>query len=187
MFTLGGPGSGKGTQCKLLAAALHMQHLSAGELLRTAVATGSPQANTITTCINQGLIVPAQITIALLKAEMLRLGEKQIYLIDGFPRNKDNFDQWFSSVTEADVAAALHFRVSDTELRRRLVARNEGRSDDTPSGIEKRINTYHHDTAHALTLFASRNIPVIDINGEGEIQQVSTRAQIAVKTALGIK
>lgn len=186
LFTLGGPGSGKGTQCRLLAAALHMQHLSAGELLRRAVVTGSPQAPTITACLDQGSIVPAQITIALLRSEMQRLGSVPVYLIDGFPRNKDNFDQWFSTVTEAKIAGVLHFQVPDAELRRRLLARKEGRSDDTPAGIEKRIATYHHDTTQALTLFSARSIPVINVNGEGEVREVSARAQVAVQRALGV-
>jgi len=187
LFTLGGPGSGKGTQCRLLASALHMQHLSAGELLRRAVVTGSPHAPTITACIDQGTIVPAQITIALLRSEMQKLGTLHTYLIDGFPRNRDNFDQWFATLPEANVAAVLHFQVSDKELRRRLIARNEGRSDDTPAGIEKRIATYHHDTAQALTLFATRNIPVVNINGEGEVGEVSHRAQAAAQKALDLK
>jgi len=184
LFTLGGPGSGKGTQCKLLAAALSMKHLSAGALLRQAVATGSPHAPTITACLDQGSIVPAQITIALLRSEMQKSGSVPVYLIDGFPRNKDNFDQWFFTVTDAKVAAVLHFKVSDSELRRRLLTRNEGRSDDTIPAIEKRIATYHHDTAQALTLFSARKIPVMNIDGEGEIGLVTVRAQLAVRTAL---
>lgn len=187
LFTLGGPGSGKSTQCKLLASALHMQHLSAGELLRRAADTGSPDALTIAICMDRGTIVPAHITLALLRSEMQKLGPRHTYLIDGFPRNRDNFNQWFATVPEANVAAVLHFKVSDRELRQRLMFRSDGRSDDTLLSIEKRITTYHHETAQALTLFAARSIPVVNIDGEGTVRDVSYRVQAAAQKALGLK
>lgn len=186
LFTLGGPGSGKGTQCKALSRRLDMWHLSAGELLRRAQAAKGPQAPVITACIDEGRIVPAEITIGLLRQEMLRLGTQRFFLIDGFPRNRDNFMQWFALMSDVRVAAVLHFVCSDDVLRQRLARRNEARSDDNPEAIEKRIAIYHTQTAEGLALFKERRIDVLDVDGEGPVDTVTDRAEAALKAILAL-
>ena len=186
LFTLGGPGSGKGTQCKLLSQRLQMQHLSAGELLRRAVTQRKQEAGVIERCIAEGKIVPAEITISLLR-EAMGHESTQVFLIDGFPRNKDNFDQWFQRMTDVQVAGVLHFLCSDSVLRLRLSLRKEGRSDDIPEQIEKRIATYHSETAEALKLFKVKKIPVLDVNGEGAVETVCSRAEDALRRTLGLQ
>lgn len=73
VFVLGGPGSGKGTQCTRLAKEKGFIHLSAGDLLRAEAATGSSTADLINGHIKNGTIVPFQVTIDLLKKAMVRL------------------------------------------------------------------------------------------------------------------
>ncbi|KAJ1624566.1 adenylate kinase-domain-containing protein, partial [Pavlovales sp. CCMP2436] len=88
IFVLGGPGSGKGTQCALLAKRHGFAHFSAGDLLRDEVASGSAEGRAIREMIKEGKIVPAQTTIDLLQKAMR--GRAGPYLIDGFPRSMDN-------------------------------------------------------------------------------------------------
>jgi hypothetical protein len=99
IFVLGGPGSGKGTQCALLAQRHGFAHFSAGDLLRDEVASGSAQRQAVQAMMNEGKIVPAEVTIGLLrKAIASRAGP---YLIDGFPRSMDN-----ATAYEKEVRAA---------------------------------------------------------------------------------
>jgi hypothetical protein len=107
IFVLGGPGSGKGTQCALLAERHAFAHFSAGDLLREEVASGSEHGQMIQALMTEGKIVPAQVTIDLLsKAMGTRPGP---YLIDGFPRSMDN-----ATAFEEQVAARATPRSAGT-------------------------------------------------------------------------
>ena len=91
-FVLGGPGGGKGTQCSLLVEREGFVHLSAGDLLRAERDTGSADATLINDLINAGAIVPVKITVQLIKKAMQKAGwAKKRFLIDGFPRNEENY------------------------------------------------------------------------------------------------
>lgn len=69
VFVLGGPGSGKGTNCAKITADFGFVHLSAGDLLREEKASGSELAKMIDTYIREGKIVPAEVTVRLLKMQ----------------------------------------------------------------------------------------------------------------------
>ena len=94
-FVLGGPGVGKGTQCAKLVQQYNFVHLSAGDLLRAERDSGSAQAELINTTIKEGKIVPVAITCQLIKNAMESHGwAAKRYLVDGFPRNEENFTGW---------------------------------------------------------------------------------------------
>lgn len=96
VFVLGGPGSGKGTQSSLIQKKFRFKHLSAGELLREEKKRPSSEyGSTIEKIILEGKIVPSFITTSLLKAAIKESQkEYQYFLIDGFPRNKENLLKW---------------------------------------------------------------------------------------------
>ena len=100
-FVLGGPGSGKGTVCSKLVKEHNFVHLSAGDLLREERDSGSPEAELINSIILEGKIVPVEITVNLIKKAMQKAGwfDKK-FLIDGFPRNNDNYEGWISVMGE---------------------------------------------------------------------------------------
>ncbi len=82
---LGGPGSGKGTNCARIVEHFGYVHLSAGDLLRAERASGSKLADMINTYIAEGKIVPADVTVRLLREAMEKSGSNK-FLVDGFPR-----------------------------------------------------------------------------------------------------
>lgn len=90
---LGGPGSGKGTQCSKIVEVFGYIHLSAGDLLREERQSGSELAEMINTNIKEGKIVPAEVTVGLLRTAMEKSGATK-FLIDGFPRDADNLSCW---------------------------------------------------------------------------------------------
>lgn len=94
-FVLGGPGSGKGTNCANLVRDFGYIHLSAGDLLREEMKTGSKEAKFIKETLNDGRCVPVEISCNLVKKAMEKNGwAKKQFLIDGFPRNEDNRIGW---------------------------------------------------------------------------------------------
>ncbi|KVI00561.1 Adenylate kinase [Cynara cardunculus var. scolymus] len=89
VFVLGGPGSGKGTQCANIVEHFGYTHLSAGDLLRAEIKSGSENGTMIQNMISEGKIVPSEVTIKLLEKAIVE-NENDKFLIDGFPRNEEN-------------------------------------------------------------------------------------------------
>ena len=96
----GGPGSGKGTQCANIVRDYGFVHLSAGDLLREEVASGSEEGKEIDAMMKEGKIVPQEVTIRLLKKAMAKASSKK-FLIDGFPRKLDQAETFENEVGRA--------------------------------------------------------------------------------------
>lgn len=118
IFILGGPGSGKGTQCKkIIDTFSDFVHLSAGELLRDAKNSGSTAGELIQKCMMEGSIVPAEVTVGLLKEAMIKFGwEKKRFLVDGFPRNDENYNAWFRILPDLHVECCLFLNCEDVKF-----------------------------------------------------------------------
>ncbi|KAI8915632.1 hypothetical protein EDD86DRAFT_196494 [Gorgonomyces haynaldii] len=142
IFVLGGPGAGKGTQCSKLVKDLGFVHLSAGDLLRAErQREGSPYGELINQYIKDGLIVPMEITIALLHQAM-KSSPSERFLIDGFPRKMDQALKFEEAVCESKFT--LFFDCPEEEMLKRLLKRGEtsGRVDDNIESIKKRFQTF---------------------------------------------
>ena len=155
VFVLGGPGSGKGTQCTRIKEYFGYEHLSAGDLLRAEKETGSEVAEMINTYIKEGKIVPAEVTVGLLKSAMQKSKGRK-FLIDGFPRSKDNLDTWYQVMgDEFSLQMVLVFDCPEEVLQERLLDRGKtsGRSDDNLASIKKRFKTFHQQSEPVIAEF----------------------------------
>jgi UMP-CMP kinase len=166
VFVLGGPGSGKGTNCSKIVENFGYVHLSAGDLLREERNSGSVLAEMINTFIAEGKIVPAEITVRLLRAAMQKAGKTK-FLVDGFPRDMDNLNCWESSMGDiADVQFLLFLDCPQAIMLDRLLERGKtsGRNDDNEESIKKRFKTYEDSTR-----------PIIDhFRGMGKVRDVDS-------------
>ena len=98
-FVLGGPGSGKSTNCKRIAEAQGFRHISVGQLRRQEAAKASSKyGDAINKCLDYGDIIAADVAIEMLEEEMKRDWGKKTFLIDGFPRNLDQLKAWQSTL-----------------------------------------------------------------------------------------
>jgi len=86
---MGPPGSGKGTQSAILSEKLGINTYSAGELLREAAASGTPEGNAIKEIIDKGNLVPAEYIVGRIEAKVKEPENRKGYIIDGFPRTLD--------------------------------------------------------------------------------------------------
>ncbi|CAM6097992.1 unnamed protein product [Calypogeia fissa] len=161
IFVLGGPGSGKGTQCARIVDNYGFLHLSAGDLLRAEIKSGSPNGNMIQAMIKEGKIVPSEVTVKLLEKAMNE-SENDKFLIDGFPRNEENRAA-FENVTGIAPEFILFFDCPEEELERRLLGRNEGRVDDNIETIRKRFK-----------VFLESSLPVIEYyDNIGKVRKIN--------------
>ncbi|CAD8087861.1 unnamed protein product [Paramecium primaurelia] len=173
-FILGGPGSGKGTQCELLSKNLKYVHLSAGQLLRNAIKNNSEHKSTIENCINNGGIVPSHVTINLLDKAIFEDISSDTFLIDGFPRNYENMENWIALMdNKINFKSVIHILCSRTTMIQRITERSKtsGRSDDNIQTLEKRFITYQNDTYKIIEHYRNKN-QLIEINGDNSIEIV---------------
>lgn len=155
VFVLGGPGSGKGTNCSKIVEEFGYVHLSAGDLLREERNSGSELAEMINNFIAEGKIVPAEITVRLLRAAMEKSGKNK-FLVDGFPRDIDNLKCWEENMTDICHVQFLLFLDCPQEIMLgRLLERGKtsGRNDDNEESIRKRFKTYEESTRPIIDHF----------------------------------
>jgi UMP-CMP kinase len=172
LFVLGGPGSGKGTNSQRIAEERGWGHISAGDCLRAEQErAGSEHGGLIRRCIEEGTIVPVEVTCALLQRAMSEDQRRQRrFLIDGFPRSLENLLGWRSAVgSDVDVAGVLFFDCPEAELEQRLLlrGRSSGRADDNRASIRKRFLTFERETRPVVDLFRSEARAASSVAGQG--------------------
>ncbi|KAL7719410.1 UMP-CMP kinase [Entamoeba marina] len=160
IFVLGGPGAGKGTQCKFIVEKFPITHLSAGDLLRGAINSGSEDGDLIAQLIKEGKIVPPEITVKLL-LDAMRADKNQVFLIDGFPRNEENKDCWFKYAEKEQIKTSMCMCIDASKevMAKRILKRSydSGRIDDNTQSMLKRFDTYERETCPVLNFFESVN------------------------------
>eukprot|EP01117_Protostelium_nocturnum_P013561 TRINITY_DN506_c0_g1_i1.p1 TRINITY_DN506_c0_g1~~TRINITY_DN506_c0_g1_i1.p1 ORF type:complete len:242 (-),score=110.76 TRINITY_DN506_c0_g1_i1:63-788(-) len=173
VFVLGGPGAGKGTQCENIVKKYEFVHLSAGDLLRAEMNSGSSNGDMISAMIKEGKIVPSVVTVRLLDEAMKKSGKNK-FLIDGFPRNQENNQSWEKEMGDkVDFKFVLFMECPEEVLEERLLKRgvNSGRSDDNIESIRKRFFTFKESTIPIKEYYQAKNQSV-SIDGNRTIDQV---------------
>ncbi|XP_061377187.1 adenylate kinase isoenzyme 1 isoform X2 [Danaus plexippus] len=170
VWVLGGPGSGKGTQCEKIIAKYGFTHLSTGDLLRAEVKSGSERAKTLTAIMERGELVPNDIVLDLLKEAMVaKAGEARGFLIDGYPREKSQGIAFESAI--APVTVIIYFEASPETLTKRLLGRavSSGRSDDNEDTIKLRLKTFLENNDQVLAQYPDK---LRRINAEDSVDAV---------------
>jgi UMP-CMP kinase len=181
VFVLGGPGSGKGTQCDLLTKRLPgpWVHLSAGDLLRAERkrAQTSTLGALIEERISNGQLVPSTVTCRLIQNAMEENQKTKgitKFLVDGYPRGLENKTVWEQQVENATIEFVLFLDCPEEVLTGRLLERGQssGRSDDANIDvIRKRFRTYQNETAPIVQEY-ERQGKVVRIPADRPVEEV---------------
>ncbi len=180
LILFGPPGVGKGTQAMRLAASHNLIHISTGDILRAAIAEGSPLGVTAKTFVESGGLVPDDIIIGLVR-EVLESKPPSIgFLLDGFPRTLDQasaLDDLFHSLGIAEVQIVM-LAAPEQELIDRMVKRGleQGRKDDTAETIRHRLEVYNAQTEPVKSYYDERR-GVTLVDGLGTMDDVTARIQ----------
>lgn len=198
---LGAPGAGKGTQAARLCAARGLAHLSTGDMLRAAVADGTPAGKQAQEFMDAGQLVPDEVVFGVL---FERLAQAQDgYLLDGFPRNVAQAEELDRRLAESGepIELAVVVDVPDERLVARLTGRRvcascgnthhiefmppakEGvcdacggelqqRSDDTEAVARDRLEVYHQTTAPLIDYYNARDL-LASVDGDGPVDRVT--------------
>lgn len=145
IWVLGGPGSGKGTQCVKIVEKFGYTHISSGDLLRAEVASGSDLGKSCEAIMKSGSLVPTGVIMDLMKKAILEaVPTSKGYLIDGLPRELGQAKIFEEEISPC--ALVLNFEVSDETLKARLLERGKGSGRVDDQNIETilaRIETFH--------------------------------------------
>ncbi|KAH9305555.1 hypothetical protein KI387_009959, partial [Taxus chinensis] len=184
VFVLGGPGSGKGTQCARIVEKFGFTHLSAGDLLRAEINSGSENGAMIQNMIKEGKIVPSEVTVKLLQRAM-RESENDKFLIDGFPRNEENRAA-FELVTGIVPEFILFFDCPEEEMERRLLSRNQGRVDDNIETIRKRFKVFIESSVPVVNYYGTKG-KVRKIDATGSIENIFDGIRVLFEPFVQVK
>ncbi len=173
ILILGPQGCGKGTQAALLAKKLSIPQLSMGQLLRETAKGMGPLADEIRAIQKAGNLVPDKIAIQVLDVRLKQPDTKLGYILDGFPRNKEQF-QAFEKYASPSIVLVIEVppEVSLPRLMKR--AEQEHRNDDTPEIIQKRLKIYEEDTRPMIRNYEDRGL-VRFVDGVGSVEEVADR------------
>ena len=157
------PGAGKGTQGVVIASHFAIPHIATGDLLRDHVARGTELGASVKSFLDQGELVPDEVVLDMVR-ERLETMDGDGWVLDGIPRTMEQAKALYEIAVGLDMTAdvALHLKVQDDELVRRLLARavSSGRTDDTEDVIRHRLALYYEVTHPILDWYGERGILV---------------------------
>ena len=184
LVLFGPPGAGKGTQSEFLVNHYNLVHLSTGDVFRYNIKSGTALGNLAQSYMDQGKLVPDDVTISMLQAEVEKHSEAEGFIFDGFPRTTaqaEALDAFLTSRGDS-IETMLSLEVEESELKKRLLTRSvtSGRADDADEAvIQKRINVYHAETAPVADFYKALG-KFKSINGLGSVDEITNRLVKAI-------
>ena len=183
LVLLGAPGSGKGTQATRLKEHLQVPHVSTGDLLRAEVKAGSPLGLQAKEVMARGELVSDEILLGMLEDRFSREDMANGFILDGYPRNLAQagaLDALLERIGQP-MDAAIQLEVDNELLIDRLAGRAqaEGRADDNPESVRKRLQVYDEQTAPVIGYYRDAGtLRVVD--GVGTLDEVFARILAAL-------
>jgi adenylate kinase len=178
LVLFGAPGSGKGTQATRLKERLGVPHISTGDLLRGEIKAGTELGNKAKGLMEAGQLLPDDIMLGIIEHRLSEADAKPGFILDGYPRNlaqADALDTVLARIGQPlDVVVKLD--VPDEAIIGRCEVRfeKEGRADDNPDTVKKRLGIYADQTAPVADFYRQRGkLQVVD--GVGELDDVTQR------------
>jgi adenylate kinase len=175
LILFGPPAAGKGTQAKRLVETRAMVHLSTGDMLRAAIASGSDLGRRVESIMAHGELVTDDIVISLIEERLPALEGTGGAIFDGFPRTLAQAESLDAMLASHDrrVDLVIRLEVDDGALLERVAGRfaQSGRPDDNPQSFAKRLATYNRDTAPLLPYYRGQR-KLAEIDGMASVEAV---------------
>jgi len=175
LILFGPPAAGKGTQAKRLVETRGMVHLSTGDMLRAAIASGSALGKRVEGIMARGELVTDEVVISLIEQRLPQLEGTGGAIFDGFPRTlaqAEALDAMLAS-HQRQVDVVIRLKVDDEALKARVAGRfaQSGRPDDNPQSFAKRLAAYNRDTKPLLPYYEAHG-KLVEIDGMASIDAV---------------
>lgn len=174
LIIIGAPGSGKGTQAKLIQKHFGLRHFSTGAQIRQEIAAGTEVGLQAKDCVEKGQLVPDDLINKIVEKAILEDHEGIIF--DGYPRSivqEETLDQLLSKHHEAPIRAFIYLDVRKELLLERVLERGKisGRADDTPEVFEDRYKAYLAETEPLVESYRKKGI-LVEVDGNDTIENI---------------
>lgn len=183
LLLLGPPGAGKGTQGAILAQRLGLPKFATGDLLRDAVRRGTPLGLQARAVMESGALVSDEIIMGVMKDELAKPASRDGVIFDGVVRTIPQAEglAGLLSGLGRQLDHVLFFDVTDDEILSRIDRRRvtEGRADDDPVAVQRRLEAYRQQTAPVLAWYEGRN-GVIRIPAVGAVDEIADQVRAAI-------
>jgi len=175
---LGPPGSGKGTQAKLLGKRLGVPAISTGDMLREAVRLETGLGLRARSIMEAGELVPDDVVVGLIRERIGRADAARGFVLDGFPRTVEQaraLDRMLED-NGTPLDAVVNLAVPEATLLERLIGRaeQEGRSDDRPETIRERLRVYGEKNDPLVAFYEAAGL-LTRVDGLGPVDDVTVR------------
>jgi adenylate kinase len=183
---LGPPGSGKGTQTRMLAQRLAIPGISTGDILRAAVRDRTTLGVQAKSVMEAGELVPDDLMIELIRERLSQTDARNGFILDGFPRTVDQARALERLLAETGngrgLRSVINLSVPEPVLVDRLRGRSaeEHRSDDRPETILERLRVYHSKTEPVVGFYRERGL-LTDVDGIGDVDEIAQRIERALR------
>jgi adenylate kinase len=177
ILLLGPQGSGKGTQAKLISKTYGVPQIATGDMIREMKELDIPVGREVKAVYDAGELVDDDLMIRLIEGRLDRGDTLPGFVLDGFPRNMAQAEALDELLRELgrDVDVVFDFQIADRDtLLERMLKRaaEEGRSDDTPEAIRRRLELYEQETAPLVEYYRTTRGNVVGIHADRPIEQV---------------
>ena len=177
ILVLGPQGSGKGTQAQRIKATYGIPHIATGDMLREMRELGTPVARELRAVLDRGDLVNDELMIDLIRERLSRGDTLGGFVLDGFPRTMPQAEALDELLRELgrDLDVVFDFQVPEREVvLERLLARaaSEGRSDDTPEAIQRRLELYDRETAPLVEYYRTHQANVVGVHADRTVDEV---------------
>lgn len=183
LVLLGPPGSGKGTQATRLKDELQIPHISTGDLLRAEVAAGSELGLAAKEVMARGELVSDEILLGMIRSRLSREDVANGFILDGYPRNVAQANALEALLADINqpLQAVVQLDVANELLVERIAgrAKAEGREDDNPESVRKRLQVYSDSTAPVIGFYEGRG-SLAKVDGVGSLDEVFARIMAAL-------
>jgi adenylate kinase len=197
IILLGPPGAGKGTQAQLLVQRYGIVQLSTGDMLRAAVAAGTPVGLKAKEIMANGGLVPDEVVVGIISDRIDQPDATHGFILDGFPRTvpqAEALDELLKD-KDLDLDAVIELRVNESALLDRVETRvaqmrangEEVRADDTPEVLAKRLASYRSQTEPLIHHYSDRR-KLLTVDGMMTIEEVTRaidRILVAIRATEG--
>lgn len=182
IYLVYGPqGSGKSTQAQLLAQKFNLTYISAGHISRDIAKTNE----TVRQLIDRGEPTPQEIIVPAVNAVMEEHKQGNGFVFDGYPRYAQQIEFLVTAIENYhwDITKVIIINLSEKDGFDRIMSRAkiEGREDDTPQSIARRLELYHQQTVPIIDYFKKLG-KVVEIDGSGTIEEVHNLIVSSVET-----
>lgn len=186
LVLLGAPGAGKGTQGVRLAERLGVPLIASGELLRQAVAAGTPLGLSARDFMDRGELVPDELVLQVVLERLIQADAERGFILDGFPRTLRQAESLDDALATTDRALerVVELRVPTDQLLARIAGRatRDGRSDDREGVVANRLRVYLAQTAPLIDYYQARGLHV-PVDGIGTVEAVANRVDRALASS----